>query len=215
MYKNIQEIAVDLNTYKEQIIEVLTEKCWTHFNGYFFIKNNTFELLKNNSRQKLRDDFFWFYDMNGRFGLNEKQKEKFFELFTREEKGLDRILADLHSVPPKKLHLSFATKLLHTLNNKLPIYDSHIVDVLGLPPPTYPSSLERRVEQREDIYQKLGECFSVLLKETEILSFLKEFRIGLKKRADLEHFSWQDDVISDEKLLDSALWALHTVKNKK
>ena len=136
-------------------------------------------------------------------------------LFSRNEKRFDKILLDLYNVPPKKLHLSFATKLLHTLNNKLPIYDSRVSGVLGLHQTTFPNSVKKRIEQRTSIYNALSECFSKLLAESMIQDFLKEFRSQLKKRADLEHFSWQNDLISDEKLLDSALWALHTVKGRK
>lgn len=215
MNKDVEEIITRLELHKESIILILTRRCWEHFNGYSFIMRNIAELFDKNSPKKLREDFSWFYDMNGHFGLNQKQKEKFFELLVLEEKELTEILDCLHQIPPRRLHLSFATKLLHTLDNKLPIYDSHIADVLFLPLPTYPNSVNERIQQRIMIYDILKKCFSDLLNEEAIEAFLQDLRATLKSRAKSEHFLWHDKLISKEKLLDSALWALYTVENSK
>ena len=114
---------------------------------------------------------------------------------------------------PLKSTFKFCTKLCILTTNT--IYDSRVSGVLCLHQTTFPNSVKKRIEQRTSIYNALSECFSKLLAESMIQDFLKEFRSQLKKRADLEHFSWQNDLISDEKLLDSALWALHTVKGRK
>ena len=112
---------------------------------------------------------------------------------------------------PSKLHLSFASKLKHTLDNDLPIYDRNVAEILGLPKQAG-NIHEKKLENRLHIYAELKERFHTLLLNKQIAAMLKKNRKPLALRV----LDWQDDLVSDTKLLDSILWALHTViiKNK-
>lgn len=215
MCRDSKEILADLKKYKESIILILTRRCWEHFHGYFFIKLNTPKLLSGSQHQKLARDFSWFYDISGRFGLSEAQNKKFFELLAVKETSLEKILRELYNALPPKLHLVFATKLLHTIDNKSPIYDSHIRDVLGLREPVYQGLINNRIKKKLEVYTQLNRCFSDLKSEKEAQDFLNDLRSEFKNRAKRENFAWQDNLICDEKLLDSALWALYSAKNGK
>ncbi|WP_439628316.1 hypothetical protein [Gemmata sp.] len=70
-------------------------------------------------------------------GLTARWKARSFEFLGRREGGLGTILEGLYQVPTarnvKSLQFSFATKLLHTLDPRQPIYDSKVAELLGLP----------------------------------------------------------------------------------
>jgi hypothetical protein len=69
-------------------------------------------------------------------GLTDEWKEEFFSLLKRKETNLRTLLDKLHEIPTLRGHnsfqLSFATKLLHTLNPHLPIYDSIVAKKLDV-----------------------------------------------------------------------------------
>ena len=46
----------------------------------------------------------------------------------------------------------------------------------------------------------------------QVKSFLRDLRSELTKVAKANHFEWKDNLVSDVKLLDSALWALYSVQ---
>lgn len=211
----IQKITNNLNQHKFKIIEVLTVNDWRHFRSYFLIKD---KFTKNDFDEQFKNIFCSFYILNGVRGLNTLQKKKFFKLFSLKENDLEKILKVLYGIPgygnSHKLFLSFGTKLLHTINNKLPIYDKNIAHVLDLSPQTYPASPEERVENRMEIYEELKNNFAVLLANEEIKNYLKSTRQELESKAKIDKFNWHNKFISDTKLLDSLLWALYsTLKN--
>ncbi|MCD5424935.1 MAG: hypothetical protein LRZ92_00565, partial [Methanosarcinaceae archaeon] len=201
-----QEIITNLNQYKLEIIEVLIAGNGGHFNKYFKIKS---KFIKNDFDEQFKKVFCNFYRLNGPGGLNTSQKNKFFELLFLKENDLKNNLKILHEIPgyknSHKLFLSFVTKLQHTINDKLPIYDKNIASILELQSPTYPTSLEERIKNRMDIYQELKNNFAILLADEQIKNYLKNIRQELQHKATLCKFNWFDEFISDTKLLDSSL----------
>lgn len=212
---NIQKILSDLNRYREKIIEILSARDWQHFRWYFFIKEN---VSRKNFDDTLKRRFCWFYAINGAGGLTKDQKNYYFELLSLGETDLEQILRKLYAIPgyrgAHRIFLSFGTKLLQTLNDTLPIYDSYIASSLGLPPQDGTTS-EEKIANRITIYKKLQEDSKNLLEDTQIKDCLKYIRKNLRDKAERGNFSWQDELVSEEKLLDSVLWALYTVKNSK
>ena len=210
---DVQKIINNLNQYKSEIIEVLIAGNGGHFNNYFIIKS---KFIKNDFDKQFKSAFCHFYRLNGAGGLNPSQKNKFFKLLFLREYNLEKILKALYKIPghgkSKRLFLCFGTKLLHTINHKLPIYDRNIACVLKLSSQTYPASLEQRIKNRMDIYQELKNNFAILLADEQIKNYLKSLRKELQNKANLDKFNWQDKLISDTKLLDSFLWALFVVK---
>ena len=213
---NTKKIINDLNQYEAEIIKVLSGDNWNHFESYFKIKE---KFLKNDFDDQFKSIFCSFYIMNGARGLNNLQKDEFFKLLSLRETDLEKILKILYEVPgyknSHKLFLSFGTKLIHTIDEKLPIYDGNIAYVLKLAKQTYPVLLEERIKDRIDIYKELKNKFNVLLTSVEVSDYLKGFRKELQNRARLDKFNWQDKLVLDTKLLDSLLWALYSILKKK
>jgi hypothetical protein len=221
MKEKIKKIINDFNRYKPEIIKYLSQHNWQHFDYYFKIRK---KIKENNLDNEFKRDFCYFYAMNGMRGLNDKQKDEFFKLVKLRENNLEKILETLHKIPgygkKQKLFLSFGTKLLHTINTNLPIYDGNIAYVLKLTNPTYPNSLKVRIKNRINVYDELKNRFKVLLANPGICSYLIETRKELSKTAGIDCFEWKDNYIFNTKLLDSLLWALcpilkRNIKHKK
>lgn len=198
-------IIKNVNQFNEEIIEMLT----SHFNNYLFIKQ---EFSKNNTSDELKKSFCYFYKLDGPGGLNYPQKMMFFSLLSKNEADLENILVALYEVLGNKnshsLYLSFASKLIHTLNNELPIYDKNISNILDLPKQINSTSLEKKIENRMHIYAELKRRFRLLLINREIEAILKKNRNYFDSKS---NFNWKNNLVSDTKLLDSILWALYQV----
>ncbi|MSU54793.1 MAG: hypothetical protein EXS48_03125 [Candidatus Staskawiczbacteria bacterium] len=206
-----KKIIESLKQHRVEIINTLSANNWRHFRYYFLIKER---YLSNNIDDQFERVFCGFYIMNGARGLTKQQKKEFFKLLSSRENDLEKILKSLYKVPgfknSRRIFLSFGTKLLHTINEKLPIYDGNISYVLELPSQTYPASFEEKIKNRIDIYKTLKEKFDILLADVKIKNFITSIRQVLQNKAELNKFIWQNKYISDTKLLDSLLWALYS-----
>lgn len=206
----VQRIIDSLKQHKSEIIGMLKANNWRHFRDYFLIKE---KYLSNNLDDQFEKVFCRFYIMNGARGLNKQQKKEFFKLLSSRETDLEKILRLLYNIPgyknSRKLFLSFATKLLHTINEKLPIYDGNIANVLKLPSQSYPISFEEKIKNRIDIYKVLKERLGVLLSNIEIKDYTSSVRNELQNKAEVDKFFWQNKYISNMKLFDSLLWSLY------
>lgn len=209
---DIEKIIIDLNRYRTEIVNKLSDKNWVHFKLYYSVKD---KVSKDEIDNKLKHDFCILYVLDP--FLNNPQKEKFFKLLSLKCNSLENILESLYQIPDYRekhsIHLSFGTKLLHTLNNDLPIYDSNIARVLNLTSPAG-SSLEAKIKNRIVIYDELKQYYNALLKDSRIILYLKDIRIKLAKKSELDRFEWKKDIVSDTKLLDSLLWALDYISRK-
>lgn len=207
------DVVKSLNLHRSKIIEKLSDKNWKHFEEYCEIKREYSNNCNKDFDEQFKRIFCRFFALNGARGLNQKQKDKFFELFSLNKKDLKEILEILYEIPGHgkrhKLFISFGTKLLHIINDELPIYDKNIDFVLNLPGQTYPSSLEERIKNRLDIYKELKNTTEELLANDKIKNYLKSIRQEMRRTPGYDNFTWQDKDISDVKLFDSLLWALY------
>jgi len=201
-------IIKNINKHNKEIIETLLSR--RHFPDYISIKQ---EFSKNGVSEKFKKSFCRFYILNGARGLNPSQKTAFFSLLYKKENDLEKTLLTLHKIPGygnrQKIHLSFASKLVHTLDDNLPIFDKSVSSILCLPNPVYCIPFENRIEIIDtyiDVYIGLKRRFGLLLKNKEIKKILKKKRDYFRSKS-----YWQDDLITDTKLLDSILWALFKV----
>jgi len=205
----IKQITGYLNKNKTEIVKKLSANEWRHFQNYFLIKES---FSKNITNDNFKNVFCAFYVLNGPMGLNNVQKSEFFKLLSQKENNLEKILKRLYEIPSygqkQKLYLSFATKLLHTIDNNLPIYDRNIAHVLNLKKQTT-GTLETKMKNRVDIYNELKKNFDLLLKNPEIIKYLKDIRSEIYNATKIDHFKWKDNLVSNVKLLDSSLWALY------
>lgn len=210
----IEQITNYFNKYKSEIVKKLSANGWRHFRDYFLIKE---KFSRNILDDNFKNVFCAFYVVNGPMGLNNAQKNEFFKLLSLKENSLEKILKTLYKVPSygqqQKLYLSFATKLLHTIDNDSPIYDRNVAYVLKLTSQST-GTLEVKIKNRIDIYSELKNNFGLLLKNPEIVSRLKDIRKEIFKATTTDNFEWKDNLVSDTKLLDSSLWALYDFMRK-
>ncbi len=201
-----EQIINDLNKYKAEIVEKLSTN---HWRPYFLIKE---KFSRNEIDPEFLASFSAFYVMNGPMGLNNTQKNEFFRLLSSRENDLEKVLKSLYEIlgygGTHKLFLSFGTKLLHTIDNNLPIYDRNIAYVLKLEN-QIAGTWEARIKNRIDIYNELKNNFEMLLANSEINAYLKDMRKEIVKATEISNFEWKDTLVSDTKLLDSSLWALY------
>jgi len=199
----------------EHSIEIFQKCDDRHFGQYFLIRD---KFSNRNFDKEFEGTFCNFYILNGPGGLTTKQKEVFFELLSSGEGDLDRIIQSLYNIPGYRerhcFYLSFGTKLLHTLENRLPIYDHNIATVLDLPSQTNTGSFEDKLNNRKRIYLELIQRFDGLLAKPEMADCLQSARISLRKLFEVKSLLWRDELVSDTKLLDSLLWALYSVTRK-
>ena len=200
-----QNIIHKLQKYK-QVADMLSAKKWVHFKWYFFIKES---YLKKNFDETLKKRFCWFYAFRG---MSASEKDMFFRyLFSEKDANLRTILQTI-SQQRNKVFFSFVTKLLHTRDNALPIYDNLVAQILELPRPTG-TTVGEKIQNRERIYETLRVHFQELLSNQRIQLCLENIIEELLKRARQENFQWRDELVTNEKLLDSALWILHKIKH--
>ncbi|MDO8594083.1 MAG: hypothetical protein Q7R93_01025 [bacterium] len=213
--RDVEEVIRDLILHRAGIIRTLSGGTWSHFGNYFYIQE---KYLKSDLDEEFRRRFCAYYVMNGARGLNKPQQSRYFKLLAALETNLKKALRTLFAVPGygrrHKLFLSFTTKLLHTVDGKLPIYDGNIAHVLVLPKQISTVPLEEKIENRIAIYGELRRWFRASLKSPEVNRYLREMRALLRGAARKDHFEWKDNLLSDTKLLDSCLWALYSVLNK-
>lgn len=191
---------------QKDILTVLSEKNWEHFRDYFFIQSN----YKTNLDDKFKSKFSYFY----RLRMGAHQKETFFNLLKSGEGDFLKILKTLYQIDNRGLYLSFASKLLHTTDNSLPIYDNNIAFVLGLPEQNNKGALETKLQNREDIYQSLKNRFGVLLSDGEVQSILSEYRQEIDRQLGAACIKSDGVLLADTKLLDSLVWSLFFVLSR-
>ncbi len=206
------QIIDNLYRHRDEIVDKLRVQNWKHFRDYFFI---TAEYLKNNLDEHFQRIFCRFYVLNGARGLTKLQKDSFFQLLSLKETDFGKIIKKLYTIPgyndSHRLFLSFGTKLLHTIDTNLPIYDGNIAYILGLKKQESSKSLDRKILNRIDIYDELKLRFFSLLSNAQIKKYLLYLRQKLWKAALADNFDWQNNLLSDIKLLDSAIWALYSI----
>jgi len=200
------EICEAINKYKNCIYDKLNEG---HFDDYFKI------ISKNDTNFK--SIYARFYVLNGAGGLSSKQRDLYFELLEDDsETDFLVIMEKLYEVPritkkgikQHRYFLSFTTKLLHTKDRDIPIYDRNVAIILGLPKQEY-GTKEERLQNRLRIFNELKNRVKGLLNN----SCVNDFILTLRKDFSANSF-WEDSLISETKILDSILWALYTCQNE-
>ena len=145
------------------------------------------------SARKVDDPLFQFvfrsfYRLDSA-GLTPVWKKAYFQLMERRETDLKNILMKLHKYKNSKgqhtYQLSFASKLLHTQNPHLPIYDANVAKALNLP--TRDASLEGCLTAYDQLKERFDAAF-------------------VKRRAEIRKLKKLYPTLTDEKVLDLLLW---------
>lgn len=108
------------------------------------------------------------------------------------------ILKAVDAIPGSGVELSFSSKMLATINPKMPIWDSQVKNALGLSDIPQHGSKEFREEQAITLYAKLRGEFACLLADKDVKREIAAFDALLPDYASR---------LTDEKKLDYLLWS--------
>jgi hypothetical protein len=194
------------------IIEKISEGQGTLFSGikqesidvYKFLQD---EYMKGSIESNYLFQFvFRSYYRLDNAGLSDKMKESFFRLLSNKKVTLKDILSELYNIPTLKgkqtIQFSFATKLLHTINNDLPIFDSEVGMVFNMR--VKGADKNKKIDSCEEIYAKLRDLYEELQNNKQIKEIVSKFR---------RHFNLTTE-ISDGKVLDFIIWSLGKTMKK-
>lgn len=201
---NYDKLASDLSLGRTSTINKL-EKKKNDVDRYFYITSVFAQDEPISGNEEFKEAYKSFYVMRAA-GLGQQHFEKYFELLDRRVNNLETILNELYEIKTLKqqnsLQFSFSTKLLHTLDNNLPIYDNQVKKTIGLPD-TYnvQDSRYKKTKALLAYYENLKMIYRQLLEKTPIKKLIEDIR---------NHFKWTDQ-ITDVKILDFILW-VHSQK---
>ncbi len=201
----ITEIIKEIDEKQDDILDNLNLES---IKVYSFLKD---EYVKGNIQENSVFQFVFksFYGMN-QAGLSDDQKRRFFELLSDKQESLEYILSELYEIPRKSRKLNnshsiqfgFATKLLHTLNNNKPIYDSLVVMSTKKKPN---GSGRDKIHSCIEVYDSLEKLYAELKEDCKIKNVISIFR---------SKFNMDNKSISDTKILDFLMWSLGKLKTK-
>ena len=175
---------------------------------YSFLKN---EYAKGNILNNLVFQFVFrsYYGLDNA-GLSDEIKSRFFELLAQKQTNLELILSELYEIPTLKgkntIQFSFATKLLHAINNDKPIYDRNVGEIIDKQVEDSSYSKDKRVRSCIEIYNFLEKLYLNMLHDERITNIISKFR---------SKFKVDDKKISDTKVLDFIMWSLGKLKIEK
>lgn len=144
-----------------------------------------------------------FYGLDNA-GLTSEFKSKYFDLLEEArgvlEPDLPSIARTLYPIPHSRgyrsLQFSFITKLAHTVNHQLPIYDGKIAALFGFEAPS--GELEDCLRKYMSFYEKLRRLYTVIVSQNLLPKSCALF-------ADV--YSPSSSRVSDVKALDFILWS--------
>ena len=173
---------------------------------YLFLKD---EYKKGNVKNNIVFQFvFRSYYRLDNAGLSDKLKERYFDLLAGKQTDLEYILSELYKLETLKgknsIQFSFATKLLHTLDNNKPIFDAEVARVIhrsvtGI-------GKEEKIDSCRSIYNDLIGIYYNLINDEGIKKIIFKFR---------KKFSVSAERMTDIKVLDFIVWSLGKLKKKK
>ena len=173
---------------------------------YSFLKN---EYAKGNILNNLVFQFvFRSYYRLDNAGLSNEIKSRFFQLLAQKQINLGTILSELYEIPTLKgkntIQFSFATKLLHTIDNNNPIFASEVavltkINIKG-------SDRDKKIYSCIEIYNSLEKLYAKLKKDDKIRKVISKFR---------SKFKVDDERISDTKVIDFIMWSLGKLTKEK
>lgn len=198
----IERITRQINENQEKILSNLD---FESIAVYSFIQSEYSQgkILENYVFQFV---FRRFYGLDNA-GLSEKMKSHFFELLAEKQTSLETILSNLYEIQRKKgdnsMQFSFATKLLHTIDNNKPIFDKEIESLTYSKPKR--ADKNTQIQSYIQLYNDLERLNSELLKTEIITNVILKFRLKFRD---------YNDQISDVKALDFIMWSLGKIKEK-
>ncbi len=184
----VKRLISDFNS-KKRMVEALER---VDLEEYFFLK---LEYEKGNVKNKeFQKRYKNFYNMNP-FGFTEEFYSKYFDMMLSGETDLRKILNKLAQIEDAKgkktVQLAFATKLLHTVDSEMPLYNSTVAETFGFQIKN--GTLDQKINHSIEIYEKLKRFYFELLGERVINEIIEEFR---------ERKNLKEGVLSNVKIVD-------------
>ncbi|SEI45273.1 hypothetical protein SAMN04244572_00336 [Azotobacter beijerinckii] len=173
-----------------------------HIDPYVSIRES-FENQKNNT-PKFRSTYRQFYKLNAA-RLSEKFCELYFALLEEHRNDeyiqVESITNSLYELESNSkgthaVHFSFASKLVHTINNDLPVYDSMVAAFYFFPNIKSNWNKAKKIEEYLTSYHFLINEYKRVIENNllgqAIEQFRERFEVGIE--------------YSDVKLIDTLIW---------
>ena len=166
---NPSEVVQELFSHHKEILKNINQES---VDVYLWLKN---EYKKGNIKDNTVFQFvFRSYYRLDNAGLGEKLKRKYFELLNRKENKLETILHGLYIISTDNgnntVQFSFATKLLHTIDNSKPIFDKEVSAVIHKA--VIGNNGKEKRESAKRIYVYLENLYSILAENKKCACFL-------------------------------------------
>lgn len=203
MVQEVEKIIKDILDSEDKILSNIKDES---IEVHLFLKD---EYKKGNIENNSLFQFvFRSYYRLDNAGLGDKIKEEYFKLLAEKESDLGKILLKLNKFKNERglntIQFSFATKLLHTLDNNNPIFDKEISSVIHKV--RTGKTKGEKIKSCLGIYEGIKLLYSNLLKDSKVRKVIKKLR---------RRFKVDESKISDIKALDFIIWSLGKIKYKK
>ncbi len=199
---NNLETIEEIKKRQDEIISVISRES---IDVYVWLKNE-FEKGNIESNQVFQFVFRSYYRLDGA-GLSDEQKKEYFKMLAHGESDLENILSNLYKIPTLRsratIQFSFATKLIHTIDNSKPIFDAEVSTVIHKV--VSGNSKEEKIESAKSLFIFLENFYLEAIKNKEMQAIIKKFRIK---------FSADSKKMSDYKVLDFLIWSLGKIKKE-
>ncbi len=172
----------------------------TQIDPYILINNSLGSRTK-----KFEDNYRKYYALNAARLSNDFYTAYFDILFEHigiQEPNIVDIVNELYKVPANSkgkntIQFSFASKLVHTINPNLPIYDSMVANFYFFPEIKPMWGKDKKIEEYMKSYNFLKDEYSRIIQNKLLNDSIQEFR---------QHFSLDIEEYSDNKIIDSLIW---------
>ncbi len=188
--KKLDKLGSEIYKKRKKIFKLIEHKA--NLDDYFYLK---IEYEKGNVKnEKFRKTYKNFYNMYP-FGFTDEFYEKYFDFLSEGETDIRKILNELSKIEDKNgkksVQLAFASKLVHTVDSSMPLYNSTVADLFNLA--IAKGDLERKIDSSLEIYGKLKTFHGSLAAKDSIKRAMLEFR---------KRNNFKEGILSDAKLID-------------
>ena len=154
---------------------------------------NTYRKYWRLNAARLSGDYCKHY-----FQVMERYREK-------NQRNIEDIVKELYEIPSnskgkKTVQFSFATKLLHTINNALPLYDSMVGDFYFFPQIKPSWGYDKKLLVYLRVYNYLQREYERVIENGLLSESIIQFR---------NHFELSENY-TDQKIIDTLLWKFVT-----
>lgn len=191
--KEPDEICDEISKKRNKIFE--NKEMIKEIEDYCYIKK---EFERGNVNESLFQSRFKSFYRLGRSRPSKEFLAEYFNLMSDGQKDLKIILEKISK--NGKIQFSFATKLMHTIDNSKPIWDKNVARVTGIE-----MNGKYEIQCCQCRYSQLEDLSRKLLKNDRMAKFILEFKDNFKGSKE----------ISDAKALDFILWALGNENKRK